>query len=533
MDNTPAPEFKRRVQKIKGVSYVYEDHPYWDPEKRQARHKRVYLGKLDGAGRFVPSKTYQAGLSSNQAMDAVLAQARRRYYGAGYLLSHVGQATGVERDLAACFPDICQEVLSLVYFLVLEGESAVYRFAKWGATHWHPCGEPLTSQRTSVLFGMFGEDGKMDFFRRQARRRVEKEYLAYDTTSISSYSQLIKQAKYGLNKDDDLLPQINLAMVFGEKSGLPVYFRKLPGNMPDVKTVQKLLADVAFLNFSKVKLVMDRGFYSAGNIDSLYQRHYKFIVGMRSDVKLANECLEAARPGVTDYANYLPGEDIYCSSTTGKWEYKARDKKGRVTETGERRAYFHVYYNETRAAEERADFNRTLAALELELMNDSLPEEHKKAAERYFTVHETPVRGRRVTCNDDAVRNHTRNFGFFVLMTNDAQSGQDVLRSYRNKDLVEKTFCNLKNRLYMKRTMVSSAENLEGKLFVEFLALIYLAYIHKVMKDNDLYKNYSIQSMLDELDIIERFEYPGHRPHCGEMTKRQKDLFDAFKVPHP
>lgn len=533
MDKTTAPEFKRRVQKIKGVSYVYEDHPYWASEKRQARHKRVYLGKLDGEGIFVPNKAYQAGLSSSQAVDAVLAQARRRYYGASYLLSHVGQTTGVEKDLKACFPDIWQEVLSLVYFLVLEGESAVYRFSKWGATHWHPCEMPLTSQRISVLFGMFDEDRKMDFFRRQARRRIEKEYLAYDTTSISSYSQLIKQAKYGFNKDHDPLPQINLAMVFGEKSGLPVYFRKLPGNMPDVKTVQKLLADIAFLNFSKVKLVMDRGFYSAENIDSLYQKHYKFIVGMRSGVRLADECLETARSDITSYANYLTEEDIYCSSTMGKWQYKERDSKGRITDTGEKRAYFHVYYNETRAAEERADFNRILTALETELKNGSVPDEHKAAAERYFTVHETPVRGRRVKCNDDAVRNHTRKFGFFILMTNDAQSGQDVLRSYRNKDLVEKTFCNLKNRLYMKRTMVSSAENLEGKLFVEFLALIYLAYIHKVMKDNNLYRNYSIQSMLDELDIIERFEYPGRRPHCGEITKRQRELFDTFKVPHP
>jgi|GEM_PF-6945974 len=52
------------------------------------------------------------------------------------------------------------------------------------------------------------------------------------------------------------------------------------------------------------------------------------------------------------------------------------------------------------------------------------------------------------------------------------------------------------------------------------LTLIYVAYIDKAMRDNDLYKTYTLQGLLDELDIIERFEHPGHRPHVGEMTKR-------------
>lgn len=40
--------------------------------------------------------------------------------------------------------------------------------------------------------------------------------------------------------------------------------------MADVSTVKKLLGDLAFLSFDKVKLVMDRGFYSEDNINALY-----------------------------------------------------------------------------------------------------------------------------------------------------------------------------------------------------------------------------------------------------------------------
>jgi len=68
----------------------------------------------------------------------------------------------------------------------------------------------------------------------------------YDTTSKSSYSKSLIQVKYGVNKDHDLLPQINLALLCGEQSRLPFYYRKLPGNISDVKTVKNLIADMDF-----------------------------------------------------------------------------------------------------------------------------------------------------------------------------------------------------------------------------------------------------------------------------------------------
>lgn len=69
------------------------------------------------------------------------------------------------------------------------------------------------------------------------------------------------------------LPQINLLLLFGEKSYLPFYYRKLAGNIPDVKTLQVLIRDLDILGYSRVKLVTDRGFYSAGNVNSLYKEH--------------------------------------------------------------------------------------------------------------------------------------------------------------------------------------------------------------------------------------------------------------------
>jgi transposase len=138
----------------------------------------------------------------------------------------------------------------------MEDRNPLSRFPKWALTHTHPFNKDIPSQRSSELFGSIGEDAKQNFFLLQGQRRLEKEFLAYDTTSISSYSKSLKQVKYGMNKDHDPLPQINLALLFGEASRLPVYYRKLPGNIADVKTVQNMLSDIEFLKLDKVNLVM-------------------------------------------------------------------------------------------------------------------------------------------------------------------------------------------------------------------------------------------------------------------------------------
>jgi len=521
---------KRRVQVINGVPRVYEDYPYWDTEKKQCRHRRTYIGRLDEQGAFIPSKSYLAG----QALSAVdvVKSAERRFYGAGYLLDHIGKVTGVEADIAQSFPSMKDQIISLAYFLVQEGESAVYRFPRWMLSHWHRLTHALGSQGISRLFGSITEEAKLDFFRLQAKRRLEREYLAYDTTSISSYSELIKQVKYGHNKDRERLPQINLAMVFGEESGLPVYYRLLPGNISDISTMENMIADAAFLEFAKVKLVWDMGFFSAKNVNALYHAHYKFIGGLHPDTTLACNSVKAVRDGLVHYANYIEADDVYCISTMINWDYAWNMRNG-GEERGKRRMYVHVYYNEQRAAAERAQFNHDLKELKAAVQSGKATDAQLKRAQRLLTIKTTPVRGTRVEYNDAAIKQHTNDFGYFVLLSNDVKEGDKALECYRNKDLVEKTFNNLKNRLDFNRTLVSSVENLEGKLFVEFVALIYISYMHKVMKSKNLYRNYSIQSLLDELDVIERFDYQGQRARYSEITEKQRQIYEAFGILAP
>ena len=127
----------------------------------------------------------------------------------------------------------------------------MFRFGRWGHLHRHPYGDDIASQRSSELFASITEEQKQAFFRLQGHRRVKDEYWAYDSTSISSHSESLRQLRFGKNKDGDRLPQLNLLLLFGEKSNLPFYYRKLAGHVPDVKTLRVLLRDMDVLGYPR------------------------------------------------------------------------------------------------------------------------------------------------------------------------------------------------------------------------------------------------------------------------------------------
>jgi hypothetical protein len=53
------------------------------------------------------------------------------------------------------------------------------------------------------------------------------------------------------------------------------------------------------------------------------------------------------------------------------------------------------------------------------------------------------------------------------------------------------------------------------------------------MQQTKLFKDYTLQEVLDEFDIIECFAVPGQRLQVGEITKRQAELYQKFGVDPP
>jgi len=509
-----------------GITYAYENESYWDKEKKQPRSRRKLIGRLDEkTGTILPTRERKIPMPEPIS--------KRTFCGATYLFDVIVKELGIEKDLKECFPQQYTQLLSIAYYLILEDRNPLFRFSKWAATHKHPYGKDISSQRSSDLFASITEDAKNRFFVLQGRRKREREYWFYDSTSISSYSKCLAQVRYGHNKDHEHLEQINLAVMYGEESQLPFYYRKLPGNISDVKTVKNLIADINQLEFQKVKLVMDKGFYSEENVNAMLGAHLKFLLGVKVSLLYVQEILAKARDEMRNFDHYHPDYSLYTYSKTITWDYRRdRPYKG-DTAKEDRRMYLHLYYSGEKALEDERALNVKLISWKEELESGEPNAANEKSYAKYFEVKATPVRGVKVTVKQKAIEQAKKNYGYFAMISNEIKDPIKALDLYRNKDLIEKTFENIKERLSFRRTLVSSEQSLDGKLFVEFIALIIMSEIKRRMQEKELFNKYTMQELLDQIDLIECFEQEGRAARYGEVIKKQADIYEALGITTP
>ncbi|MFZ2960582.1 MAG: hypothetical protein WA705_27195 [Candidatus Ozemobacteraceae bacterium] len=156
-----------------------------------------------------------------------------------------------------------------------------------------------------------------------------------------------------------------------------------------------------------------------------------------------------------------------------------------------------MYYNAHVAADAVDGFTEELLTYKAELESANLIEEHKKAYKIFFVIHETPVRGRKVLYNDEAIEKHLKQYaGFFAILTNGIKDPVQTLMIYRNKDVVEECFDDLKNQLDMKRLRIHGSASMAGRFFVQFIALIYMSALRRDMRKADLISKFTVRELL-------------------------------------
>lgn len=511
-----------QLNKKTGITYVYEAASVWDKEKKQSRNKQVCIGKIDPAsGVFIPSRRLapeRAALSD----PAVTASAM--IIGPSLLLDSITSELELDRVLKACFPNAYRQILSMAYYLTIQGGS-LSRCETWSKGHAHPFQGALSSQRISEILRCIDQDGRQTFFARWGKKVLENDYLCYDITSVSSYGELNEYVKYGYNRDGDKLGQINLAMLFGQESQLPVYYHRLPGNISDVGTLHHFLETFSYLDLPKLHLVMDKGFYSQKNVDELLGARDSFTLAVPNRLGWIQHIIDEVRDSIQDPEGYrkLDGEILYVHSRLFPWG-EAR-----------RRCYLHLYYNAHAAADAADGFTEELLAYKEELESGHTVKGHEEAYKTFFNIKETPVRGRKVLFDNESIQKYRKRYaGFYAILSNGIKDPVEALRVYRNKDAVEKCFDDLKNQLDMKRLRIHSSASMDGRLFVQFIALIYMSALRKKMRTTGLIENYTVRELLWEMETLTQVRYSGRYGHIlTQITKPQRRIVEGLQVKLP
>jgi transposase len=502
-------------QKIRGKVYAYEAEGYWDSEKKQARQKRKYLGVVDENGNIIP-KTAEREIKVSKTL------------GQFDLLLQLAEQEGLRARLAEAFGEGSDLLLALAIartvdptsqrnlHLVLE-ESFLPELLGLQ--------ELPGSQRLSELLASLGrrEAEMRELFRSLASK---EDALVFDITSLSSYSRQLPFLEYGADYRETGLPQINLGLVVSLQRHLPLYFKIFPGSITDVVTLKNLVAEMQELGVRKCMFVLDRGFYSLGNLQELGQADIDFIMPLPFGKGLAKELLSESNQLLEDPdKGHMLDKELYFVHET------------KVELAGRQLNAFLIMSEKRRAEERRTLFSR-LEELEKAFAgkrwHPGVPGELAAWAHDLQTCLEASddVGKVKVERKRNAISQLANRCGKTILLTSRDMSWQEALAVYRQRDEVETDFDQLKNDLQALPLRVAGMATLQGQLFVLFLSLLLRSFLLQRARDAKLLGKLWTEEMLRMLGMLKVTQI-GQVWRVNEVTKKQRELFEVLGAKAP
>ena len=511
--------------------YLYESDSYRDKDGK-VKNKRRIIGKVNpttGQHEYKPEYIEEKGINSidsgvhNAKLYSVndVKQSVVKEYGAYYLLKEISSQIGLTDVLNRTMPAICEEVLHLAFYIVASGEPALY-CEDWLYKTESSLNRELSSQRISELLVTLTLGERMSFFEHWGEYRCENEYIALDITSISTYSELINAAEWGYNRDNENLPQINICMLLGEKSRLPILQVVYSGSLRDVSTLINTLQIASNLNLNNMSLVMDKGFASTKNINAMLPKTSltRFLIALPFTMGFAKNQVVSETKDIDCVENTIVvGSDVLRGIT----KQRAWNSKHDV--------FAHVYTNPNVALQAK---NKLYAKVqELIAQVEQNPEENLNCPDvkKYLIVRKSDKNDMRYTINirHDVISDELATAGWLVIISNHVDNADDAIQIYRDKDVVEKGFQRMKNCLDLARLRVHSDNAMQNRIFVGFIALIITAHIHKVMSENRMYTTWTMKKMIKTLERL-KVHYIKNDRIVSPLTKEQREIFEAFKI---
>ena len=121
----------------------------------------------------------------------------------------------------------------------------------------------------------------------------------------------------------------------------------------------------------------------------------------------------------------------------------------------------------------------------------------------------------------NAIQARTNKMGFFVLFTNTRMSAEDILRIYRQKDVVEKAFMHSKQ--CMQPLHARSERGTRARMFLSILGYSIMAMIASR-------SGFTYQQAEKIISGIKEVVYTNGSHSVVELTKEQKELLEKISI---
>ena len=512
----PLPEHGIAYKKMAGKTYVYYATAVYRNAKGQPTCDRSSIGRLDEeSGMLIPNRNYyEIYLKQPRPYSGGIFD-----YGLYYVFTSIVKRLGIQTLLKRYFPGQEQKILTAAQYMFSEGNVMAY-LEDYTEGHETAVHGVMSDKRCSALFSSLRQEDILLFLREWMEKRKSGEYIAYDVTSVSTYSRRTEEAEWGYNRDKEKLPQINMGMYYGEESRLPLYYRIYPGSITDKSHLKYMVEDHGLLGGKGLRYVMDRGFYSRENLTWLTERGHRFVMALPGHLQYVQELIEQHRDEIVNHSRCRLGKGM------------PYGKRYESTVLGFR-MYVHLYYDAEKAIRESEELYDLLDTQERELMQMEVPPARELHYDRYFFINRGKDGGLGFTRNHRAIDEALGRCGFFAIGETDFKKDSgEILEIYRNRAVIEKSFDDIKNGLDMKRARTQSSDGLRGKVFVSFLALIVRAYILNSLRGRRDITQKKLLLELDKIKVLDLRTKAAPRL-LNPVTKTARELLELMDVDVP
>lgn len=563
--SNPNKEYTVIVHTVKGLRYASTKYAKVNADGKKVDFHKHWGRVLEG-NKFQPSAAYlYADVRERQKLifpddwdmsmaDAVNAEHSKgrpcydgddvdRQYGPTWLLNKVAEKTGLLKDLKTVFAGNMQmvdDVLTLAYYRFVENLS-YNQLKQWQREVKAPSKRVLDSKAITYLAQSITEQHRMDLFRCRAKRTKKGELCAVDSTSISTYGFNIVDIRWGKNKEKLPLRQTLEVVVYSLTSRMPIYYKELPGNIPDSRTLDLIIKELEDAGFSNLVLITDRGYESMKNLETCIAKKQKVITSVKVG---GGEVLKKIREidmskGYPSNMEIAERENLYYAQYD--MAYDVEGNGGCVVKS--QKYKLNLYFDPVKHSEAICDVQhavREQSAVAQGLIGRKDPAIDKKDVERALNL-------LKLRFGDDGVLlEYERNAekiddliltaGFFANKTLgldfDAMTAKD---NYGMRDAQEKTFALQKGPIGEDRTRAWSETAKHGRMFICFVALILASYVRSVYeKSQKLQDKFdSIEAVLAEMRTIRCIEHDGKAKFITPFVGAQREICSVFEFDIP
>jgi len=426
------------------------------------------------------------------------------------------QKLRLTETLKKCFPSKWDRILLSSFYMLSEGNVMSY-IGDWFDDNKIDFTRKMNDVECSRLFESITYEERQSFFTEWLGCLSDSEHFAFDSTSFSSWSNNIELVEWGYNRDGDNLPQVNFGMFYGMTTGLPVFYHLYNGSVPDKACIKFMMANALDIGIKKVCFVIDGCLITEENVDVMFESNYKFITTLSLARTEAPKLIDKVKGNIALIENWIP-------------EYKMFAVKQLITLYGHE-IHAHIYYNPEKQARDLNEITSKIEKLKVELQKLNNSKYVTQRFTEYFDIKTQSKNSFTYKVDECKVNEKISRAGFFILLSSDEKySSFDVLRTYRNKDGIEKNFYQIKNDIDFKRIKTHNIDTTQGKIFTGFVALILRSSLNQTIRNHEGLKKLTFEKVLLELRKIRLVTMSDQKNVMMMLTKTQRNILEWLKI---